>query len=90
MRRSGFLNSAQEPVVKSCRRVPTASTTSASSASALAAAVPVTPTAPMIERMVVRQARLAGLRLADRNAVLLGEIRQRLVGARNRARRRRR
>ena len=48
MRRSGFLNSAHEPVVKSCRRVPTASTTSASSASAFAAAVPVTPMAPRL------------------------------------------
>ena len=43
-----FLNSAQEPVVKSCSRVPTASTTSASSASRLAADVPVTPTAAML------------------------------------------
>ncbi len=48
MRRSGFLNRAQEPVVKSCRRVPTAITTSASSASALAAPVPVTPTSPPV------------------------------------------
>ncbi len=45
---SGFLNSAQEPVVKSCRRVPTASTRSAASASRLEAEVPVTPTAPML------------------------------------------
>ena len=35
-----------DPVVKSCRRVPTASTTSASAASALADVQPVTPTGP--------------------------------------------
>ncbi|MNT86913.1 hypothetical protein D3C72_2272610 [compost metagenome] len=46
--RLSFLNSAQEPVVKSCSRVPTASTTSASSASALEADEPVTPTEPML------------------------------------------
>src|SRR5262249_1073582 len=48
MVRPAFLNSAQEPVVKSCSLVPTASTTSASSASRLAADVPVTPTAAML------------------------------------------
>ena len=47
-RSCSFLNSAQEPVVKSCSRVPTASTRSASSARRLAAEVPVTPTAPML------------------------------------------
>ncbi|ESY00626.1 hypothetical protein X753_28655 [Mesorhizobium sp. LNJC399B00] len=47
-----FLNSAHEPVVKSCRRVPIASTTSASSASRLAADVPVTPTAAMFSGCV--------------------------------------
>ncbi len=41
-------NSAHEPVVKSCSRVPTASTRSASSASRLAAEVPVTPSEPML------------------------------------------
>ena len=45
---AGLRNSAQEPVVKSCSRVPTASTTSASAASAFAALVPVTPIAPML------------------------------------------
>ncbi|MNL46521.1 hypothetical protein D3C87_1692420 [compost metagenome] len=46
--RSSFLNKAQDPVVKSCSRVPTASTTSASSARRLDADVPVTPTEPML------------------------------------------
>ena len=49
MRRCGFLNSAQEPVVKSCNRVPTARMRSASSASTLAAPVPVTPIDPISE-----------------------------------------
>lgn len=43
---ASFLNSAQEPVVKSWQRVPTAMIRSASSAMALAADVPVTPTEP--------------------------------------------
>ncbi len=40
------VNSVCEPVVKSCRRVPTAMTRSASRAPSLAAGEPVTPTAP--------------------------------------------
>ena len=39
-------NSVHEPVVKSCNRVPTASTTSASAARALADVHPVTPIGP--------------------------------------------
>ena len=47
-----FWNSAHEPVVKSCSRVPTARMTSASSHSRFAAPVPVTPTAPMFRGSV--------------------------------------
>ena len=47
MRCPAAANSAREPVVKSCSRVPTARITSASAASALAAPVPVTPMPPM-------------------------------------------
>jgi hypothetical protein len=39
-------NTLHEPVVKSCSRVPTASTTSASCASAFADELPVTPIGP--------------------------------------------
>ena len=69
MRRSGFLNSAHEPVVKSCSRVPTASTTSASSRQRVGGGRAGDADGAEVERMIVRQARLAGLRLADRNAV---------------------
>ena len=41
-------NAVHEPVVKSCRRVPTAMTTSASAASAFADVQPVTPTGPAL------------------------------------------
>ena len=45
-RTSGSSKSAQEPVVKSCSLVPTASTTSARAATALAANEPVMPIGP--------------------------------------------
>jgi hypothetical protein len=45
-RTSGSSKSAQEPVVKSCSLVPTASTTSARAATALAASDPVMPIGP--------------------------------------------
>ena len=41
-------NAVHEPVVKSCRRVPTEMTTSASAASALADVHPVTPIGPAL------------------------------------------
>ena len=46
MRRSSLPKTVQEPVVKSCSRVPAASTTSARAASALACGAPVTPIGP--------------------------------------------
>ena len=48
IRQAGSANSEREPVVKSCRRVPMASTRSACRAAALAAPVPVTPIAPRL------------------------------------------
>ena len=41
-------NKLCDPVVKSCKRVPTANTTSACAAMVLAAGEPVTPTAPKL------------------------------------------
>ena len=43
-----WLNRLRDPVVKSCKRVPSASTRSASCAAALAAGEPVTPMAPRL------------------------------------------
>jgi hypothetical protein len=45
-RTSGSRKTDQDPVVKSCSRVPTAMTTSACSATAFAARDPVTPIGP--------------------------------------------
>ena len=65
--------SAREPVVKSCSREPTASSTSASRARPLAAAVPVTPMEPTFRRWVQVERALAGLGLRHRYAMALGE-----------------
>ena len=51
MRTASFANTVHDPVVKSCSRVPTASTTSASAASALADVQPVTPIGPALQRV---------------------------------------
>ena len=82
MRRSSLPKTVHEPVVKSCSRVPTASTTSACAASALACGQPVTPIGPGVERVVGEQRRLARHRLDHGHAVLLGEAAQPRLGER--------
>ena len=66
-------NAVHEPVVKSCRRVPTAMTTSASAASAFADVQPVTPIGPALSGWAASMRRLAGHRLDDGDVVDLGE-----------------
>ena len=75
-RRSGFLNNAQEPVMKSANRVPTPTITSACAARAFAPPVLVTPTAPMSQRMIDRRRRFSRLRLANRNSTPAAEVDQ--------------
>ena len=87
---SVFLNSAQEPVVKSWSRVPTASTTSASSRQPVGGGGAGDADRRHVERMPVRQRRFAALGLADRNAGRLDELRRVLRRPANRGRRRRR
>ncbi len=48
MKRASGENTVHEPVVKSCSRVPIATTTSASPASAFADAAPITPIGPTL------------------------------------------
>ena len=56
MKRTDSLpNTVQEPVVKSCSRVPTARTTSASAANALAEVHPVEPIGPALSGCEARR-----------------------------------
>ena len=87
---SGFLNSAQEPVVKSCSRVPTASTTSASSHERVGGGGAGDADRAHVQRMGEGQRGFAALGLDDRNAMALGKARERRRRLPNRARRRRR
>ena len=80
MKRASAAKTVHDPVVKSCSRVPTATTTSASAASALADAHPVTPTGPAFNGWRRDEARLARHRLDDRDVVPLGERRERGLG----------
>ena len=82
IRRAARANSAREPVVKSCSRVPTASTSRPRAASALAALRAGDADRAHVQRMVPGQRALAGLGLRDRDAVALGESRQRRRRAR--------
>ena len=70
---SGAWKTVQEPVVKSCSRVPMASTTSASAASALAEEEPITPSGPAFMRMLMAQHPAPGDGLGHGDAVLVGE-----------------
>ena len=75
-------NSAREPVAKSPRRVPIASTRSARAARVLAAAVPVTPIAPALHGWSQARLPLPAWVSADRDAVRLGERGEALLGQR--------
>ncbi len=89
-RRPASANSAREPVVKSCSRVPMPTTRSASAAAALAALVPVTPMAPSAIGWSQGSAPLPAWVSADRDAVRLRRTRPARPRRRRRARRRRR
>ena len=73
MRCSGFSNSAHEPVVKSCSRVPTREHQVGLVGERVGGGGAGDADRAHAERMVVGSAALAGLRLGDRNA---GALRQ--------------
>ena len=87
----GFLNSAHEPVVKSCSLVPIGEDHVRLLGDDVGRAVtPLTPMAPTWLGWSCDERRLTGHRLDDRNAAALGERGERVRSRRSSARLRRR
>ena len=76
MMRASRSKAVQEPVVKSCSRVPTAKMQSACAAIALAEFEPVTPIGPMFSGVAMQHIGAPGDGFHDRDVVLFGKAQQ--------------